>query len=888
MRMLKGLLTCASGLALVVGANLSMVTTATAQDGDRRGEGRSAGTAIEEVVVTARRFEENLQEVPVAVTAINNVRLQELVVNNVQDLNKLSPSLQSSSCSGQRNTCFNPTIRGQGTAGMTNQPSVASYFGDVPSFNLSYYDLQSVQVLKGPQGTLFGETATGGALLFTPRKPGNVFEGYARAQVGNYAYKAVELAVGGPIIADKLMFRLAGQIRNRNGFTKAYASFPGGGTLADPEDFDNVDNVEWRASLVWKPLENLENYTIYAGARYKLNGTGQFVYYANQSFMNPAVRNVIPANTPATVAAFIAFTGQPPPAGRTWGQLAEDALTRQLAIGPRALYYNYSRASEVRFNGIINQTRWDIADSFRIKNIYGLYWTRNRGATIDTDGTDLPFIDTTTIKNPPASGAAPDRRLGGDAAWLNGWPSRNWSDEVQASGELFDDRLKWQAGYFYKDVRQRDFVGPSNTIIVLGASQALVTAAATCTNTFGVAPPCTTLLRSVNKSTGAYAQGTFEVAPSVSLTAGYRRSTEYRRTDTTAGPLSSFLVNGVSIPLVQKTDPFPNANITSLVVPKKSYTNYALSLDWKVNDDVLLYVAHRKGYKGGGINNNAPADSPLRTFGPESIKDAEFGLKSDWRLGEIRGRTNIALYQDWYKDIQRTSLIPGQALTLTSNLADAVIKGLEFETTAEFNDWFDVTFFVAYTDPKYKDWIENSTCGAQFYRPQCAGLPTTTPIVIDHSNGALVVAGNTTRFKPDVFRETSKIRWGVQPAIHLTPWLNEEITLKANIYHRSKGQWGTADSNTSLTAGNIQPRNSVFGLVNDPGIMPGYTLADLRIDWRNIRGSRVSGALSVTNIADKTVMVGGSGGLTLAGITPGIANEPRMWFLELSYEFGGN
>jgi outer membrane receptor protein involved in Fe transport len=158
--------------------------------------------------------------------------------------------------------------------------------------------------------------------------------------------------------------------------------------------------------------------------------------------------------------------------------------------------------------------------------------------------------------------------------------------------------------------------------------------------------------------------------------------------------------------------------------------------------------------------------------------------------------------------------------------------------------------------------------------------------VVDHSNGALVVAGSTTRFQPDVFRETSKIRWGVQPALHLDPWLNENVTIKANIYHRTKGQWGTADSNTSLVAGNIQPRNSVFGLVTDPGIMPGYTLSDLRIDWRNIRGSRVSGALSVTNLTDKTVMVGGSGGLTLAGITPGIANEPRMWFLELNYEFG--
>ena len=164
--MLKRLLACASVCALAGSANIITVSIANAAE--------AKPAQLEEVVVTARKVEENLQSVPVAVTALSDAKLKELVVNNVQDLNKVSPSLQSSSCSGNRNACFNPTIRAQGTTAMTNQPSVAAYFADVPSFSIAYFDLQNLQVLKGPQGTLFGETSTGGAVLIEPKKPGTM------------------------------------------------------------------------------------------------------------------------------------------------------------------------------------------------------------------------------------------------------------------------------------------------------------------------------------------------------------------------------------------------------------------------------------------------------------------------------------------------------------------------------------------------------------------------------------------------------------------------------------------------------------------------------------------------------------------------------------------
>ncbi len=852
------------------------------------------GYQIEEVVVTARKIEENIQQVPIAVSAFSDKRLKELVVNSTQDLNKLSPSLQASSCSGNRNACFQPTIRGQGTTSMTQQSSVALYFADVPNFPVAYYDLQSVQVLKGPQGTLFGETATGGAILFTPKKPGNEIEAYARIQLGNLNYKGGEAAVGGAIIEDRLMVRLAGQFRIRDGFTKGYASFSGPRGLSDPVDFDNVDTADWRASVVFKPFDNFENYTVYSALRSKLNGTGQGVLYANQFFLSAANRDLIPANNPTLAAHWLALTGQPAPAGLSWGQIVEDRLARQVALGPRAILYNYDRHSEVRSHGLANQTRWDISDNLSIKNIFGLYWQRGRGALIDTDGTDIPAIDTGAVKNPD-----------GSSAWTGGWPARNWSNELQLIGKAFGGRLDWQAGLFYKrQPNQREFGGPT-TIVSLAStvSQGLPTAAATCTNVYRIpaGTPCVVVNRNLGFAQAAYAQGTFEVLENVHFTAGYRRSQEWRQAQTTVQPVTFATVNGIQVAIAQRNEPFANAPITEVTVPKASFNNYTLSLDWQITPDNLVYVTSRKGYKGGGINNNTPIDSPLRKFGPETLTDAEIGFKSDWTIGGMRGRTNVAAYKAWYKDIQRSSGIAGQALTVTGNLADGVIQGIEFETTIFPTDWFELAGFFALTDATYDEWTERVTCAAQFYRPQChvggvitaALLPAGTEAIIDHVKGTIVVVGpnngpqigTTTNFRPDYFKETSKWRFGIQPKLRLEGWTGEDITLGMNIYYRSKGQWGTADSNTSLTAGNEVPKQTVFGLLSVPNVMAGYTLADFRADWRSINGSKVSAAVSVTNLFDKTVNTGGSGGLTIAGITPFIANEPRMWFMEVSYEF---
>jgi len=290
--------------------------------------------------------------------------------------------------------------------------------------------------------------------------------------------------------------------------------------------------------------------------------------------------------------------------------------------------------------------------------------------------------------------------------------------------------------------------------------------------------------------------------------------------------------------------PASTAGVTSTVVPKTHEDTYTLTADWRVNERLLVYVAHRKGYKGGGINANTPTDNPMRVFGPETIKDVELGLKGDWAFGGVRGRTNVAAYRDWYKNVQRSTLIPGVAQVITSNLADAKIEGLELDSTIYFGEWLRLSGNFAYTDAKYTRWVENKFCSGAYQIPQCGalfGTPAfaTTPVVVDHANGLVTIGGaSTINFEPDVLNDVSKYKWAVQPTILLESWLGEDVSFGANIYH--VGRLSATSTNSSNLAGvPVVFQQTLLGQVSEPYFHKAYTLIDLRFDWRNIRSSRV-------------------------------------------------
>jgi len=269
---------------------------------------------LEEVIVTAQRREENSQVVSVAVTAMSGEKLREMNISSAADLTGKVPSLFITSGANQRNVEV-VVIRGQGQAYLS-PVGVVNYFAEVPLIQGGitaiqgapgmFFDLESLQVLRGPQGTLFGKNTTGGAVLLGPKEPTNEFDGYLQAQGGSYNDHEYEGALNLPVVDDKLMTRLSVKTVDRDGDTKdvgptAYSgSFTAINKLCSPpppgalsgtsgvagciasngfagRDYDDVHYRHYRLGVLFRPNDSFENYLVaYYGTSHD-NGTG-FVF----------------------------------------------------------------------------------------------------------------------------------------------------------------------------------------------------------------------------------------------------------------------------------------------------------------------------------------------------------------------------------------------------------------------------------------------------------------------------------------------------------------------------------------------------------------------------------------------------------------------------------
>ncbi|WP_340314903.1 TonB-dependent receptor [Rhizorhabdus argentea] len=682
---------------------------------------------------------------------------------------------------------------------------------------------------------------------------------------------------------DRLMVRVAGQWRKRDGFTTGIPSY-----TPEHTKLDNIDKAQWRVSVIWRPTDTIENYTVYAGSHTRSNGNGAALVYSDPRFQNPFARDFAPATFPSTAAAFEFLAGYAPPAGKTYAQFATDALARQTLAGPRKTFYNYNLRGHSSFTGFVNQTRWEITPNVTLKNIFGVFWSKSTSPGADIDGVDVPLLDTRGF-----FAAGTTSSTSGRHNTRGGFPSRQWRNEIQLQGKAFDNRLDWQTGFYYRQNAIRDWNPNQGFLVAYGGvigdpiNGPINPADGTC----AAAPDgiCrTTLARSSATSYAAYGQGTFAITPEVHVTGGFRHTWDRSRSDITLTQsyLVNFKGNYFSLPVMGR-DSLPGAPITTTRAPTATANTYTIGADWQVSRGLFLYATHRTGYKGGGINGNAPLNNPLRIFGPEKIKDVEIGAKADWELGGMRGRTNIAIYKDWYSSIQRNVILPnGGGQTVTSNVADATIQGIEFETSVNPTPWFQLSGSFVLTDAKYSKWIDNTTCAANYWYEHCAGLPGTTPVVIDHARGNLTIGSFSKKFKPDVYGDTSKYMWNIQPSLLLKPWIDEDITLTANIYHKSSFIGGDNPTNTSVLA-DTSPLTvqSALGPNSDPYLRKGYTIMDLRFDWRNIRGSRFSAAGSMTNVTNKTYIVSGISSFTLTGTQYAQLSEPRSWYLQLRYDF---
>jgi len=356
----------------------------------------SSEMSADTIVVTARRKEESIQSVPVSVQAFSTETLIKQNVHTTTDLQRLVPGVVFNASGTDTNTTF--TIRGQGRATIgTISPSVQSYINEValPAWGsiIPTYDISNVQILKGPQGTLFGRNTTGGAVLVYSQAPKHEFGGYASATLGDYNWHELEGALNLPIVKDKVALRLAGQYRKRDGFTKA-------GVPGEP-DANTVNSRSFRVSLLLEPIDGVKNTTVY-----------------DYSWARTVETQVPTELSSGMTFDFLPFLGINPDDVRL-------ILDRSKAGGYRKYYSDLVQSDFSRIQGITNTTELSLG-GINVKNIFAYRWSRILSRS-DTDASPHGYTD----------------------CFLCAHADDQISNELQISTTAFHDTMSILLGGFY-------------------------------------------------------------------------------------------------------------------------------------------------------------------------------------------------------------------------------------------------------------------------------------------------------------------------------------------------------------------------------------------------------------------------------------------------------
>ncbi len=383
-------------LALAVPATAAPAADATA----------SGGADLQEIIVTARHERENLQVVPVSITAISGDDIRQKNIVSPDDFNTTVPGLTVAATSLDR-ASVTYTIRGQGQILGGPDPAVASYFNDVPTVVTSsgfLFDLENLEVLKGPQGTLFGVNSTGGAVLYVPQHPTNDFEGYIDATNGNYNARRYQAVLNVPLISDVLMARFAIDANKRDGYTT---------NPVNGHQYDNTDYLAARLGVTYRPSDRFENYFLVNFSTISEHGAGNecLVY-------NPE-------------ATFFAGAGD-----------EAAACAAQKIYGPRLV--NAWMPPLGDYIKVRNKTADDtmtikLTDDITLKNIFA-YREYLYKQSYTNYGTPFPIYEYSLVPNWSAGlGVAAPSQI-------------TYSDEIQLHGDSFEHHLHWQTGLYFDTV----------------------------------------------------------------------------------------------------------------------------------------------------------------------------------------------------------------------------------------------------------------------------------------------------------------------------------------------------------------------------------------------------------------------------------------------------
>lgn len=855
-------------IATAIAAATAATSLSVAQTG--------SGFALEEVVVTARKREESIQEVPVAVSAFSNESLKSLGVTNLKDLDGIVPGLNMGGGGNGIKGDSNPYIRGIGQreTKVTIDSAVGTYLDGIyvaraSGALLDAIDIASIQVLRGPQGTLFGKNTTGGAIVIKTARPGPDFGGHVDATLGNYGRRNASMAVNIPLIENKLYSRLTLGSTKNDGIIE---------NQLDNTDWSDDDRFMAIGQVRWDVSDAVQADFLLSHTKTRQNSRGQkcrffgpqldAINYLNGAI--PTLENIYNGAVGTTAEERCNESGD---------DLPLDEFYSEIAPG----------------GGIFGQSRYEVD-------------THMAASTISWDLEEFAGFEAVTVKS--ISGfrrteLKADEDLDGGRAGLTGRtaPTDNatdqYSQEFQFIGSMMDGRLNTTLG-LYAFLEQTDGDWLQTYAAFAPDSETLEN------NSILLAQSQLTERETDNEAWAAFAQIDFDITDNIELTVGLRYTEETRETlYREANVYLPSIGNGVFCP-----DPapggecatFPNGSfqhsfsepgtrpfnewiygydangsgsleerelgLYGVVSDDRSDDAWTPSMSVKflatdsirdaLNlDDGMLFITYSEGFRSGGVivaNGDFEVDEFNRTdgikdlenFEPENVVNYEIGVKLD--AFDSKLRANLAAFYTDYTDIQVTTTVEDQIgipLPSIENAGEARIEGAEGEFTYIPSEKLRITASVAYTNGDYKEYLVDAVD------------VTGATVITDRSD---------------------------EPMPRISEW-TAFLAIDYFVFTDSMGTFIPSIS-ARYTTEQYQGFDRASFLIGDELYSPEIHFLDARVTWQ-APDDRTSVTMWVKNINNEDDY--STGGVPLVGVNRSsgvIYAEPRTYGIDFSYVFG--
>ncbi len=602
----------------------------------------SGAVALEEVVVTAQKRSENLQDVPVSIQALGSAKLEQLQISNFTDYVKYLPSVSFQTTSPGFSNVY---MRGVASGGDGNHsgplPSVGIYLDEQPittiqgALDIHVYDIARVEALAGPQGTLYGASSQAGTIRIITNKPttAGFSAGYdveANSVAHGDAGYVLEGFVNQPV-NDKIAVRLVGWAEHQGGYIDNVAgtrTYPTSGVTVNnasqvKNDYNDVDIYGGRAALRVELGDNWVATPSIMGQKEKVGGL--FSY-------DPSLGDL-------KVAHYYPETSDD-----KWWQAA---MTLEGQISNLDVVY---AGSYLKRTVDTQQDYTDYSFFYDTLTTYGAYWTDDAGNPV----------------NPAQYIQGKDRYA-------------KVSHEIRVSTPQ-ENRLRFVGGVFYQ--RQTHGITQNYRIDALGTTISVP------------GYPHTIWLteqKRIDRDTAAFGEVSFDILPKLTATAGIR----FFKADNSLKGFYGYglgFSSGTGEGACFKASELPGAPCTNLDkrVKENGHTP-KITLTYKVDDDKLVYATYSEGFRPGGINRKGT----LLPYHSDYLKNYEFGWKTTW--ADNRFRWNGAVYYEKWNGFQ-FALLGANGLTEIKNAGAADIKGIESDFTWAVTHGFIISGSGAYTD----------------------------------------------------------------------------------------------------------------------------------------------------------------------------------------------